>query len=163
MFHLNSHWLVFLQSDIFPFKGELDKKVCFHWTHTFTFKVCFFSQNHGTGTLPPQKKNNQEIENLGSGPMFHFHDRGRKGKRHLLDALLETFQRVCKSAQKTLGDKTICTAFIFWIYIYIYIYIVCKGLPVHRVFCCENFREWSASTGHKFWWDSWNILKTQDP
>lgn len=72
----------------------------------------------------PPKKNNQEIENLGSGPMFHFHDRGRKGKRHLLDALLETFQRVCKSAQKTLVDKTICTAFIFWIYIYIYILCV---------------------------------------
>lgn len=72
----------------------------------------------------PPKKNNQEIENLGSGPMFHFHDRGRKGKRHLLDALLETFQRVCKSAQKTLVDKTICTAFFFWIYIYIYILCV---------------------------------------
>ena len=52
----------FLQSDIFPFQVELDKTFCFHWTHTFTFKVCLFSHNHGSGTLP---KKLTKIENLG--------------------------------------------------------------------------------------------------
>ena len=71
--------------------------------------------------------------------MFHFHDRGRKGKRHLLDALLETFQRVCKSAQKTLVEKTDLDG-LYFLDLYIYIYIVCKGLPVHRVFLLWKFQ-----------------------
>ena len=96
------------------------------------------------------QKTNREIENLGSGPMFHFHDHREEGvsDKHFLDALLflEIFgkeldsvlrvslpetnkQRVCKPRPKNIGYIYICT-------------FICKGLPVHRGFCCENFREW---------------------